>query len=105
MLAYCEARRKGGDRDTIDILLRRSVDGGRTWGAPRHIAHRGERMPRSPVALEKGLGSENDQTVNNPVAIADRNSGAVHFLYCVEYARVFYLRSDDDGLTWSQRRT
>jgi sialidase-1 len=28
----------------------------------------------------------------------------VHFLYCVEYARCFYMRSDDDGQTFSPPR-
>src|SRR6516162_7926986 len=33
VLAYCEARKgEGGDWTTIDILLRRSTDGGKTWG-------------------------------------------------------------------------
>jgi sialidase-1 len=26
----------------------------------------------------------------------------VHFLFCIEYMRVFYMRSDDDGATFSQ---
>jgi sialidase-1 len=34
------------------------------------------------------------------VAIADRD-GTVHFLYCVNYKRCFYLRSTDDGKTFS----
>ena len=38
---------------------------------------------------------------DNPVAIADRETGAVHFFYCLEYMRCFYMRSDDDGHTWS----
>ena len=33
-------------------------------------------------------------------AIADRD-GTVHFLYCLEYARCFYIRSDDDGRTFA----
>ena len=33
VLAFCEGRRyTGRDDDEIDILLRRSFDGGRTWG-------------------------------------------------------------------------
>ena len=40
-------------------------------------------------------------TYNNPVAIADSN-GTVHFLFCVEYMRAFYMRSDDDGKTFSK---
>ena len=38
---------------------------------------------------------------NNPIAIADRD-GPVHFLYCVEYMRCFYMRSEDDGVSWSK---
>ena len=29
-------------------------------------------------------------------------SGAIEFLYCVNYARAFSMRSTDDGVTWSQ---
>jgi sialidase-1 len=39
--------------------------------------------------------------VNNPVAIVDRETGALEFLYCVNYARCFSMRSTDDGVTWS----
>ncbi|HEX5497632.1 MAG TPA: sialidase family protein, partial [Thermomicrobiales bacterium] len=84
----------------IDILLRRSLDGGRTWLAPQHIAHHGPPAPKNPVARRKKPAGENDQTVNNPLAIADRD-GSVHFLYCLEYARCYAMRSDDDGAHWS----
>jgi sialidase-1 len=101
VLAYCEARRTSSDWSQIDVFLRRSTDGGQTWDAPHLIAHRGAKVPRSPVAAAKFPKLADNQTVNNPVAIADGKSGAVHFLYCVEYARCFYMRSDDDGLTFS----
>jgi sialidase-1 len=103
VLAYCEARKNSGaDWGEIEIHLRRSTDGGRTWDIPRQIAHLGPRLARNPVALAKKAGGPDDLTVNNPVAIADRQTGAVHFLYCVEYMRCFYLRSDDDGVTWTK---
>jgi sialidase-1 len=36
VLAYCEGRESAqGDWGAIDILLRRSVDGGHTWSAPQ----------------------------------------------------------------------
>ena len=38
VLAWCEARKKGGDWDAIDILLRRSTDDGKTWSEPRKVA-------------------------------------------------------------------
>lgn len=101
VLAYCEARKNsGGDWGEIEIHLRRSTDGGRTFGRPLQVAHRGPRLPRNPVALAHRAGGPEDQTVNNPVAIAARD-GTVHLLYCVEYHRVFHLRSTDDGVTWS----
>jgi sialidase-1 len=103
VLAYCEARRTGkSDWDTIDVMLRRSTDGGKTWEPRRHIAHHGVKVAKNPVALERKQATPDDQTVNNPVAIVDRQTGAVHFLYCVEYARCFHLRSDDDGKTFSE---
>jgi sialidase-1 len=42
-----------------------------------------------------------DVTYNNPVAIAGHD-GTVHFLFCLEYMRCFYMRSEDDGVTWSK---
>ena len=93
VLAYCEARRDSGDWAEIDILYRRSTDGGRRFAGPAVLAS----------------GAEKRQTVNNPVMIAAKD-GAVHLLYCVEYGvaerggGVFYRRSDDDGLTWSDPR-
>src|SRR3954451_22156532 len=100
ILAYTEARRfTGGDWDSIDIVMRRSTDGGKMFSPQRVIAHSPD-VPRSSVALERKQGKPDDVTYDNPVMIADRN-GAVHVLFCREYMRVFYLRSDDDGQTFS----
>src|SRR5262249_26169192 len=101
VLAYCEARKSDrGDWGTIDILLRRSTDGGKTWGERKTIADVPGPKQKNPVALAQKLADPSDVTYNNPVMIADR-SGAVHLLFCLEYMRCFYSRSDDDGVTWS----
>jgi sialidase-1 len=103
VLAYCEARKTGkSDWDTIDIMLRRSVDNGRTWGSPRRIADVAGPKSKNAVALERNQANPEDVTYNNPVAIADQQTGALHFLFCLEYARCFYLRSDDDGATFTK---
>jgi sialidase-1 len=103
ILAYAEARRySGNDWDTIDIVMRRSSNGGKTFSPQRVIAHAPD-VPRNPVAAERNQASPGDVTYNNPIAIADVN-GAIHFLFCREYARVFYMRSDDDGQTFSTPR-
>ena len=105
VLVFCEARKYSGlDWGEIELHQRRSTDGGRTFSPVRQVAHLGPRLPRNPANAEqppgKVIGDPGQQTVNNPVAIADRD-GTVHFIYCVEYMRTFYVRSTDDGLTWS----
>ncbi len=99
VLAYCEARKNdSSDWGEIEIHLRRSVDGGKTWSAAQHIAHHAARQEGNP---RKAAGGEKEQTVNNPVAIIDRDTNAIEFLYCINYARCFSMRSADDGMTWS----
>ena len=102
VLAYCEARKNaGGDWGHIDLLFRRSSDGGKTWEPRRHLVQFDGKFERNPAAVKQKLGKEGEVTLNNPVAIADGN-GDVHFLVCVEYGRCFYLRSSDDGKTFTK---
>ena len=102
VLAYCEARRTGkSDWDAIDIMLRRSTDGGKTWSAMQKMADVPGTKSKNPVLVNYRLAKPDDVTYNNPVAIPDAN-GAVHLLFCLEYMRCFYMRSDDDGVSWSK---
>jgi sialidase-1 len=87
VLVYCEARRNSrSDWADIEVLLCRSANGGATWSPPQRIADSGK------------------DTVNNPVAFIDRDSQRIHFLYCLNYHRCFYMYSDDDGRTFSKPR-
>ncbi|KRE82511.1 hypothetical protein ASG89_14745 [Paenibacillus sp. Soil766] len=85
LIAYCEARKTTSDWADIDILMVRSTDGGQTWSAP--------------VKIVDGVSTQN--TMNNPVMIAERDSNTVHLLYSKEYAQTFHLKSTDGGLTWT----
>jgi sialidase-1 len=101
VLAYCEARRNNSsDWGEIEVHLRRSTDGGKTWLPSQHIAHKADRIEGNP--RKRTPEGAREQTVNNPVAIVDRETGAIEMLYCINYARCFSMRSTDDGLTWSQ---
>ncbi|HSI64756.1 MAG TPA: exo-alpha-sialidase [Candidatus Saccharimonadia bacterium] len=103
VLAYCEARKAAkGDWGPIDVLMRRSTDGGKTFAAPKAIVEVKGELPVNPLAAAQNLDKPGDNTVNNAVAFVDHKTGAVHFLYCLEYMRCFYMRSDDDGVTWTE---
>jgi sialidase-1 len=103
ILAYCEARKNsGGDWGHIDIVLRRSSDGGKSWGPHQTIGKVEGKLERNPAAVKQKLGKEGEITYNNPVAIVDHKTGAVHFLFCIEYGRCFYMQSSDDGANFSR---
>jgi sialidase-1 len=101
LLAFCEGRKKGrGDSGDVDLLLRRSADGGRTWDKAR-------------VVWDDG-----DNTCGNPCPVVDRRTGTVwllmtHNLGADTEARildgtskgtrtVWVTKSDDDGKTWGR---
>ncbi len=87
VLTYCESRRGSrSDWADIEILLCRSTNGGKSWSPPHRIADAGT------------------ETINNAVAIVDRDTGRVHFLYCLNYHQCYYMFSDDDGVTFSEPR-
>lgn len=63
LLAFCEGRRAGtSDSGDIDLLLKRSTDGGMTWSDTQVIAD---------------LGAD---TIGNPAPVVDRRGGAIHLL-------------------------
>ena len=91
VLAYCEARLgRGGDWDPIDICMRRSMDGGISWEEPYVVIDHSRFDPNKPV--------------NNFTCISDRETGEVHVLFCSNYERVFYIRSTDNGASFTEPR-
>lgn len=84
VLAFAEARRHtGADDDEIDIVLKRSFDGGTSW------------EPRQTVV------SDGDRTCGNPCPAIDMQTGTIVLPFCKENQQVFITRSKDDGETWS----
>ncbi|MEU6098815.1 sialidase family protein [Streptomyces sp. NPDC047079] len=100
LLAFAEGRVLNcGDAADIDIVVKRSTDGGRTWG-PLQV-------------VNEGAGD----THGNPAPLVDRetgrillaetyNTGRTDSASCsVPCDRTPHLQfSDDDGLTWSKPR-
>ena len=88
ILVFLCARRTVSDWADMDMVMRRSFDGGRTWEEPRVIVDKkGEK-----------------KTVDNASAIVDRRTGRVHFIYQTNYSNLWYMYSDNDGDTFSEPR-
>jgi sialidase-1 len=84
LLAFCEGRiGTASDWSEMDMLMRRSTDGGKTWEPSIVVAPRQGAMPTS-----------------NATPIVDRD-GAIHLIYQRGYERSYYTKSVDDGKTWS----
>ena len=98
LLLVCEARREHGDWSDLDTVLRRSEDGGKTWGPMIDVS-----APLRASLVTKG-SDKKVTAFNNPTLLVDRGSGRVHLLFCINYARLFQATSDDDGRTWSAPR-
>lgn len=84
VLAFCEGRRHDcSDSGDIDLLLRRSIDGGCNW---------------QPVQVVWDAGAD---TIGNPCPVVDRATGAIWLTCCRNNERVYVLNSEDDGQRWS----
>lgn len=104
ILAFAEARKYNGgdpgmDNNEIDLVLKRSADGGRTWSAMKVIEHAGERWSSA-----------------NAATVVDRKTKRVWVLYLrckpnrdtgtsrpgTDDTQTLARHSDDCGVTWSE---
>ena len=100
VLAFCEGRREGrGDAGAIDILLKRSTDGGLTWSAAQIVWRDGDNTCGNPCPVI----DQADGTIWLPLTWnlgTDRESQIVDGS-SQDTRRVFITHSRDDGLTWA----
>ena len=103
LLAFCEGRVwSRWDRGDIDVVLKRSFDGGKTWGSLQLIWSRGEETCGNPTAVYDVdtqriwlLMSNNQNTIVDPTFSS--NDAVVRD----GPRKVWICHSDDFGANWS----
>ncbi|MBI1913308.1 MAG: CocE/NonD family hydrolase [Planctomycetes bacterium] len=101
LLAFCEGRKNGaGDSGAIDLLLKRSHDGGKTWEKTQVVWH------------------DSANTCGNPCPVVERATGTVWLLLTHNLGQdtlaqildrtskgtrtAWVTNSTDDGVTWAK---
>jgi len=87
VLLFCDGRKFGsGDLGKIDPVLKRSTDGGRTWG------------PLQVLQTDPGEKTK----IGNFSAVFERQTGQVLAVFCRDLVRAFCVASSDEGVTFRQ---
>ena len=73
----------------MDILLKRSLDNGATWGEPRLVYGNSTDGPHKEW-----------HTIGDALPVYDTRLDAVHLVFTRDNHDVLYSRSDDAGLSW-----
>lgn len=101
LLAFCEGR-VGSREDfgNIAVVLKRSTDGGRTWGPLLVAAENGEHLAGNPAPVVLDTGRVLLVHVRNAAPATEQaiRRGEVS---AADGRRVWVQHSDDEGLTWS----
>ncbi|HYE04571.1 MAG TPA: sialidase family protein [Planctomycetota bacterium] len=100
LLATCEARQGAGDWTETHVLLRRSVDAGATWDAPRRLCATPADAVRNRVSDEHPDTTRTQGFVHHNCVILPGAGATTHAIFGVEYERMFHRVSSDDGATW-----
>lgn len=103
ILAFAEARKHSkSDTGNIDLVLRRSDDGGKTWSKMQVIWDDADNVCGNPAPIL-------DEESGKIVLVTTWNKGTdhekdIHDRKSEDTRRVFVMSSEDDGKTWSKAR-
>ena len=101
LLAFCEGRRNSrADAGDIDLLLKRSFDGGRTWGAAQVVADIETDTIGNPCPVqERSTGVIWLPLTHNP---GDKTEKQIRAAEPGATRNVWMTSSRDEGSTWSK---
>lgn len=101
VLALAEGRRGRSDQSVNKLVLKRSEDGGRTWGALETIGDDGERSLNNPcIVQERQTGKILLMYQSYPVHIGEFSAELGTGWEGDRVVRSYVLESTDEGKTW-----
>lgn len=105
LLAFAEGRAANADQAQNKIVLKRSRDGGKTWGKIDVVADDGDRSLNNPCAVvERGSGLVLLMYQSYPAGLGERSHLIQPGFEGDRIVRNFVTTSQDDGATWSKPR-
>jgi sialidase-1 len=105
VLAFAEARQKLADQAENDIVLKRSTDGGATWGPLQVVHEDGANSLNNPTALVADSGRIFLMYQRIPAHLTEHSRDRIATGYeGPDVYRTLLVTSDDDGATWSAPR-
>ena len=105
LLAFAEGRQRKADQARNRIILKRSTDGGRSWGQVTVIAEAGDRSLNNPCAVvERTTGTVLVMYQSYPAGVAERSDRIVPGYEGELVVRNWLITSLDEGQTWTSPR-
>jgi len=102
VLAIAEGRAQHADQANNKLILKRSTDGGQTWGAQQVIADDGDNCLNNPcTVVDQGAGRVIVMYQSYPAHFSERDGKIQPGLDGPAIVRNYVVSSDDAGVTWS----
>lgn len=101
VLAFAEGRQKPTDQAENDIILKRSTDGGATWGRLQLIQDDGANSLNNPTAVVTSSGKIILMYQRIPAHLKERSKNTGTGYEGDDIYRTLLVTSEDDGVTWS----
>ncbi len=102
VLAFAEARAKHSDQASNKIILKRSTDGGATWGAVQLIHDDGANSLNNPTALVADSGRVFLMYQRIPGHLREASKETATGFDGENIYLTFLVTSDDEGATWTK---